>query len=117
MRITRFRSTGNLRVRSDAYARDHGMTSEQMRDVDRSCLSGPQKEDGAYFLVAPSSFFRIWFFLRLAAVCLEQIPQRLVVDSVMKLHFGALDDCSQLARRTVGGSLLQIDIAALHISP
>jgi len=36
MRVTRLRSTGNLRVRYAAYARDHSMTSEQMRDLDRS---------------------------------------------------------------------------------
>ena len=37
MRVSRLRSTGNLRIRYDAYARDHGMTSAQMRDLDRSC--------------------------------------------------------------------------------
>lgn len=37
MRVSRLRATGNLRIRYSAYARDHGMASEQMRDLDRSC--------------------------------------------------------------------------------
>lgn len=37
MRVSRMRYTGDFRIRYGAYARDHGMTSEQMRDLDRSC--------------------------------------------------------------------------------
>lgn len=37
MRVSRVGYSGNHRFRYNAYARDHGMTSEQMRDLDRSC--------------------------------------------------------------------------------
>lgn len=37
MRVSRLRPTGDLRLRYEAYAHDHGMTREQMRDLDRSC--------------------------------------------------------------------------------
>ena len=46
---------------------------------------------------------------------LEQIPERLVVDRVVELHFGAFDDGAQFARAAVGGGLLQIGITALHV--
>ena len=46
---------------------------------------------------------------------LEQIPERLVVDLVVELDFGALDDGSQFARAAVGGGLLQVGVAALHV--
>src|ERR1700688_1309646 len=46
---------------------------------------------------------------------LEHIPERLVVDLVVVLHFGRLHKCSQLARRAVGCSLLQIGKAALNV--
>src|SRR5579862_5248504 len=46
---------------------------------------------------------------------LEQVPEGLVVDGVMELHFGALDDGAQESRATIGGGLLQIGVAALDV--
>src|ERR1039458_94904 len=46
---------------------------------------------------------------------LEQIPERLVIDRVVELYLGALDNGSQLARAAVGRGLLQLGIAALHV--
>ena len=46
---------------------------------------------------------------------LEQVPERLVVDRVVELNLGALDDGSQFARRAVGGRLLQFGVTALHV--
>src|ERR1017187_4492236 len=46
---------------------------------------------------------------------LEHIPERLVIDRVVELHFRAFYAGSQFARRPVGGGLLQVGIAALHI--
>jgi len=47
---------------------------------------------------------------------LERVPQRLVVDGVVELHLGALDDGAQFARAAIGGSLFQIDITALDVA-
>ena len=46
---------------------------------------------------------------------LEQVPEGLVVDGVVELDFRAFDDGSQLARGAVGGGLLQVGVAALHV--
>ena len=46
---------------------------------------------------------------------LEQVPERLVVDGVVELDFGALDDGSQLLGAAIGGGFFQIGITALHI--
>ena len=47
---------------------------------------------------------------------LEKIPEGLVVDLVVELHLGAFDYRPQLAWRTIGGSLLQVGITALHVA-
>ena len=46
---------------------------------------------------------------------LEQIPERLVVNLVVELHFWSLDECAEVAGAAVGSGLLQIGEAALHI--
>jgi len=46
---------------------------------------------------------------------LEKIPERLVVNRVMELHLGTLDERAQLLRATVGSGLLEVDVTALHI--
>src|ERR1035441_7300638 len=46
---------------------------------------------------------------------LEHIPERLVVDLVVELHFAALDDGAQFARAAVGRGQLQFGIAALYV--
>ena len=46
---------------------------------------------------------------------LEQIPERLVVDLVMELHFGRLDEGAQFACAAISSGLLQIGEAALHV--
>jgi hypothetical protein len=49
------------------------------------------------------------------AGALKQVPEGLVVDGVVELDFAAFDDASQLTRGTVGGGLLQVGVAALHV--
>src|ERR1019366_3905514 len=49
------------------------------------------------------------------AVALEHVPERLVVDLVVVLHFRGLDERSKLARRTISRGLLEIGKPALHI--
>src|SRR3954471_5119115 len=46
---------------------------------------------------------------------LEQVPEGLVVDLVVELHFGSLDEGAEVASAAVGGSLLEIGETALHI--
>ncbi len=46
---------------------------------------------------------------------LEQVPEGLVVDGVVELDFGAFDDGSKFARGAVGGGLLEVGVAALHV--
>src|SRR5208283_1399245 len=46
---------------------------------------------------------------------LKQIPQELVVHLVVELYFGCLDNRAQQARAAVGGCLLQVGVASLHI--
>ncbi len=46
---------------------------------------------------------------------LEQIPQELVVDLVVELHFLRLDESPQRARAAIGRSLFQVRIARLHV--
>src|SRR5690242_776330 len=46
---------------------------------------------------------------------LEQIPQELVVDLMMKLDFLCLDEGSQRTGTTVGGGLLQVGISAFYV--
>src|ERR1035441_2336458 len=48
-------------------------------------------------------------------IALEQVPERLVVDGVVELNFGAFDYGPKLARRAVGGGLLQVGVTALHV--
>src|ERR1035441_8184252 len=48
-------------------------------------------------------------------IALEQVPERLVVDGVGELNFGAFDYGPKLARRAVGGGLLQVGVTALHV--
>ena len=67
-----------------------------------------QSEKARPLLAAP-------FVLGDGTLALEQVPERLVVDLVVELHFRSLDERSELARAAVGGGLLQIGKAALHI--
>src|SRR5271165_6380858 len=58
--------------------------------------------------------------LRTFCVCnsaqfLELVPEELVIDVVVILHFWRLHESSQEARTTVRGSLLQVSIASFHI--
>lgn len=46
---------------------------------------------------------------------LEQVPEELVVNVVVILHFGRLHKRSQLARTTIGGRLLQVRIAPFDV--
>src|SRR5581483_1989033 len=46
---------------------------------------------------------------------LEQIPQILVVNVVMVLNLAWLDEGAQQARTAIGGRLLQVGIARLHV--
>ena len=46
---------------------------------------------------------------------LELIPEVLIVDFVVELHFGSLHDGSKQAGATVGRGLLQIRVTALHV--
>ena len=46
---------------------------------------------------------------------LELVPEELVIDLVMELHFLRLDERSQQARATVSGCLLKIGKASLYI--
>ena len=51
------------------------------------------------------------------SVCLEAVPEGLVVDGVVVLHFRDLDKGSQQAGTAVGGILLQVRVSALHVGP
>src|SRR5664279_2086491 len=46
---------------------------------------------------------------------LELVPQELVVNVVVELHFRRLDHSSQQSRATVGCCLLQLGETALHV--
>jgi hypothetical protein len=46
---------------------------------------------------------------------LEQVPEELVVDLVVVLDFGALDEGAEIVGAAVGGSALQFRIARLYI--
>jgi hypothetical protein len=48
-------------------------------------------------------------------VFLEQVPQELVVDLVVVLHLGRLDEGSQRAWAAVRGGLFQIGIPSFHV--
>ena len=61
--------------------------------------------------------WRTWpSFIRLQTSCsLEQVPEELVVDFVVELHFRRLHERAQQPRAAVGRGLLQVRVAALHI--
>ncbi len=46
---------------------------------------------------------------------LEFVPQGLVVDFVVVLDLGGFDEGAEQARAAVGGGLLQVGKAALHV--
>ena len=46
---------------------------------------------------------------------LEHIPEELVVDFVVVLHFRRLHERAQQPRAAVGRGLLQVRVAALHV--
>src|ERR1700738_999543 len=46
---------------------------------------------------------------------LKQAPEKLVIDLVVKLHFGCFYHCAELPRTAVRGSPLQLGITPLHI--
>src|SRR4051794_29473851 len=46
---------------------------------------------------------------------LKQVPQKLVVDIVVVLHFGRFHECAELARAAIGGGAFQIGIALLDV--
>ncbi len=48
---------------------------------------------------------------------LEEIPQKLVVDFVVVLHFGGFDESAKQPGAAVGSRALQVRITALHVSP
>src|SRR5882762_4901712 len=48
-------------------------------------------------------------------LCLEHVPEELVVDLVVVLHFGSLNESSQQARTTIRRGLLEVGVAALDV--
>src|SRR5260370_33015650 len=46
---------------------------------------------------------------------LEQIPQELVVDLVMELHFGSFHERSEGSRAAIGGGLFQVRVAIFYV--
>src|SRR4051812_6701518 len=46
---------------------------------------------------------------------LELVPEELVVDLVVELHFLRLHDAAEEARAAVRGRLLQVGVAALYV--
>src|SRR6266403_468179 len=51
----------------------------------------------------------------LVAVFLEEVPQKLVVDFMVKLHLGSLHNRAQVSRAAVGGTALQVNVAGLDV--
>ena len=46
---------------------------------------------------------------------LEKVPEELVVNLVVELHFGRFHEGAELARAAIGGSLFQIRVAGFYI--
>jgi len=46
---------------------------------------------------------------------LEEVPQELVVDLMVVLHFGGFDEGAERARAAIGGSAFQVGVAAFDV--
>ena len=66
---------------------------------------GPKRNPGLWPGLLEVGWFR----------SLEQVPEELVVDLVVVLHFRRLDEGAQQARAAVGRGLLQVGVAALDV--
>ena len=77
----------------------------------RCLLEAPNEKENAPAEIRARAFFAF----RSRSGALELVPEELIVNLVVELNLWPLHDRAQQPGAAVGGSLLQVAVAALHV--